>query len=70
MKTFLIKSNTNYGEVVHVINAKSRADVRKLADSIKGIWDGYEIEEIDTTTLKEFNELTSIYKRVSYCLWW
>jgi hypothetical protein len=51
MKTFLIKSNTNYGEVVHVINAPSEEAVKILANSNKAVWDGYEVEEIDTTTI-------------------
>lgn len=50
MKTFLVKSATNYGEVVHVVNAKDETDVRNIVLNNDGVWDGYDIEEVDTHT--------------------
>jgi hypothetical protein len=48
MKTFITKSWTNYGEVVHIVNAENEDLAGTLAEE-HGAWDGYEIEELDTT---------------------
>lgn len=50
MNTYLVKSATNYGEVVHVVNAENEDDVAEIVSDNNGIWNGYEIEKVDTTT--------------------
>ncbi|MBD3405048.1 MAG: hypothetical protein GF411_02795 [Candidatus Lokiarchaeota archaeon] len=50
MNTYLIRSHTNYGEVVHIINAENEAEVREFASKCNTVWDGYDIEEVDTKT--------------------
>jgi len=46
MKTFLVKSYTNYGEVVHVVNADNETEARTVADGRDDVWEGYEVEEL------------------------
>jgi hypothetical protein len=50
MGTYLVKSATNYGEVVHIVNAEDEDDVRNIVLNNDEVWDGYEIEKVDTTT--------------------
>jgi hypothetical protein len=51
VKTYLIKSYTNYDLMVHVVNADSPEEARALAGTHKPApWDGAEIVEIDTKT--------------------
>lgn len=50
MNTYLVKSITNYGEVVHVVNATDEDDVRNIVLNRADVWDGYEIEKVDTIT--------------------
>lgn len=50
MKTYLVVSDTNYGTVVHVINARNEAEVREIADGQDCVWEGYELIELDTET--------------------
>ena len=48
MKTYLVKSWTNYGERVHIINAENEEDVKNIAEACDQVLSGYEIEEVDT----------------------
>jgi len=48
MKTYIANWDTNYGLSVIVINAKNREDAKKIAEE-KGAWDGYELDELDTS---------------------
>lgn len=50
MDTYLVKSATNYGEVVHVVNADDETEVRNIVLNNDEVWDGYEIEKLDTGT--------------------
>ncbi len=50
MNTYLVKSQTNYGEVVHVVNAIDETDVVNIVKNNNEVWGGYEIELLDTTT--------------------
>lgn len=50
MNTYLVKSATNYGEVVHVVNAENEDDIRNIVLNNDEVWDGYEIEQVDTVT--------------------
>jgi len=50
MKTYLVKSQTNYGETVAVVNAENETEVRNIVLNNEYVWDGYEIEEVDTKT--------------------
>ena len=50
LKTYLLRSFTNYGEVVHVVNAENEDEVRKVALNHPGVWEGYSIEELNTVT--------------------
>lgn len=47
MKIYLIRSQTNYGEWCHIINAEDEAEAKRIATE-KGAWEGFTIEEIDT----------------------
>lgn len=47
MKTYLVLSETNYGESVMVVNAQNREDARAIADKEPAVWDNYTIEEIN-----------------------
>lgn len=49
MKIFLVKSQTNYGEVVHLVRATDETHVRNLVLNNDEVWDGYLIEEVDTS---------------------
>ena len=48
MNTYLVRSATNYGEVVHVVVAVDEDDVRDIVSGRERVWEGYEIEEINT----------------------
>ena len=48
MKTFFLRSCTNYGEVVHIVNADNEDEVRNIVRNNNTVWDGCEIEEINT----------------------
>ena len=50
MNTYLVLSDTNYGEVVHVVNAVDEDDVRVIVSVDDSVWSGYEIEIVNTTT--------------------
>ena len=50
MNTYLVKSGTNYGEVVHVVNADDESEVRSIVLNNDQVWEGYEIEKVDTNT--------------------
>ena len=50
MSTFLVLSSTNYGEVVHVVNAEDEDDVRNIVLNNDGVWDGNKIQMVDTNT--------------------
>lgn len=50
MKTFAITFETNYGEVVRLVNAPGLEEARSLADHHGAIWGGYTVELIDTKT--------------------
>jgi len=50
MNTYLVKSATNYGELVHVVNADDEDEVRRIVAKCNDVWGGYEIEMVDTTT--------------------
>ena len=45
MKTFVINYETNYGVSVLIINSESLEEAGELA-KLRGVWDGYEIEEV------------------------
>lgn len=48
MKTFMLRSSTNYGELVHIVNADNEDEARNLVKDDHTVWDGYKIEEINT----------------------
>ena len=49
MKTYTVSWYTNYGLSVMVINASSKEGVEKIVEE-EVAWDGYEIDELDTTS--------------------
>ena len=49
MKTFIVTYQHNYGLGVAIINASSIETARIIADNNDQIWDGYNIEELDTS---------------------
>ena len=51
MNTYLVKSQTNYGEIAHVVNAEDEVHVRNIVLNDPEVWDGYEIELVDTSTV-------------------
>lgn len=51
MKTFVITSYTNYGQVIDIVNANNLEEANNIANQDKTIWKGFDIEELDTTTL-------------------
>lgn len=46
MSTFVVTSQTNYGEVVYIVNAPNIRDAMTLAQ-YRGAWNDSEIEKID-----------------------
>jgi len=50
MKTYLLRSQTNYGEVVHIVNALDEEDMRSLVADNPYVWDGYTHEVLNTKT--------------------
>lgn len=50
MKTFIVTYQTNYDLGVAIINAKDLESAKRLADNNNHIWEGYNIEELDTQT--------------------
>jgi hypothetical protein len=51
VRTFLVLSQTNYGETVAVVNACSIEDVHRLVVHCCLVWAGYEVREIDVDTI-------------------
>ena len=49
MKTYVVESRTNYGVLVHIINAETEKEAKEIAE-IAGAWRDCEVYEIDTTT--------------------
>lgn len=49
MKTFIYKSYTNYGTMVHIINAENREAADKISLSTN-VWDDADVEELDFNT--------------------
>lgn len=47
MKTYIVKSFTNYGEVVHIVNAENLDDLSTIVSADDTIWDNPNIEELD-----------------------
>lgn len=45
---YAVTSRTNYGEVIHLINAENESEVKDIAKDNDEIWEGYEIELINT----------------------
>lgn len=50
MKTFIVTYSHNYGLGVAIINSPSIEEAKIIANNSNYIWDGYNIEELDTTT--------------------
>ena len=50
MNTYMLRIQTSYGEVVHIVNAESEDDVRDIARTDDTIRLGHDIEFIDTKT--------------------
>jgi hypothetical protein len=51
MKTYLVSSDTNYGLMVHIVNADTPKEALRLAETYSpGAWDGAEVKEINTKT--------------------
>ena len=52
MNTYLVKSDTNYNLMVHIVNAATEQDAKDLAKNFKecGAWDGCEVILLDTAT--------------------
>ena len=48
MKTFIICSDTSYGEVVHIVNAENKEAAKMIAEE-NGAWEGCVIDELNTT---------------------
>lgn len=51
MRMYAIKSWTNYGETVMLVNAENIEEVNKIVKNDGRVWDDHEIEEVDTKTL-------------------
>ena len=49
MKTFIVTYGHNYGLGVAIINSSSIEKAKIIANNSDYIWDGYNIEELDTT---------------------
>ena len=49
IKTFLVISETNYGEKVMVVNSTTPEEASKIATD-NGAWEGAEVVEINTET--------------------
>ena len=50
MKTFIVTYSHNYGLGVAIINSTSIEEAKIIANNSDYIWDGYNIEELDTIT--------------------
>lgn len=48
MKTFIYNSFTNYGTMVHIVNAENREEADKIAYA-DCVWDDAEVVELDYT---------------------
>lgn len=48
MKTYCIVSETNYGKMVHIVNALSRKEAVVIAEE-EGAWGYADVQLIDTT---------------------
>jgi hypothetical protein len=49
METYIVTYQHNYGLGVAIINASSIITAKIIADNNDEIWDGYKIEELDTS---------------------
>jgi len=49
MKTYIIESMTNHGTMVHIVNADTAKEAKKIAEDAKA-WPDCTVYEIDTTT--------------------
>lgn len=49
MKTFIVTYQHNYGLGVAIINSSSLENAKIIADNSDYIWEGYNIEELDTS---------------------
>lgn len=49
MKLFAVTSYTNYGETITIIAAENEEEARAFVDKDYGVWQDYDIEEINTT---------------------
>lgn len=49
MKTYVVRSATNYGEMVIIVNADDKQEVRDLVARNPYAWEGYTIEELNTS---------------------
>ena len=50
MKTFILRSDTNYGELIHIVNAEDEDDCRNIVLNNEKVWDNYTLEELNTET--------------------
>ena len=50
MNTYLVKWQTNYGEMFMIVNAKNELWVHNDVYNRGDVWDNYTVEEIDTKT--------------------
>ena len=48
-KTFIVTYSHNYGLGAAIINTESIEKAREICENSNYIWDGYNIEELDTT---------------------
>lgn len=49
MKTYIVTSTTNYGLMIHIVNAENKKNATTLALK-EGAWEGCKISEINTKT--------------------
>jgi hypothetical protein len=47
MKTYCIVSETNFGKMVHIVNAGSKKEARTIAEK-EGAWEYADIQVVDT----------------------
>ena len=48
-KTFIVTWETNYGLSVAIINTTSIEEAKNICDNSSIIWEGYDINELETT---------------------
>lgn len=51
--TYIVTYQTNYDLGVAIINATSIEKAREIADKSEAIWDGYDIEELNTIIMHQ-----------------